>query len=595
MGPEIEIWMVSILLIAVLVLLMTEKITVDRTAIGIMAVLALTGILTPEEVAKGFANSAVITVAAMFLLSQGLIRTGAVGFISESVVRFSKRKHWLGFIIILMIVGITSAFINNTPVVVLFIPIVMSLSCDYDFSPSKMLIPVSYISILAGTCTLIGTSTNIIISDLSATAGYGGLNMFELSLLGVPIAVLGFILLITAGNKMMPDHTAPVCELKNGEHLRYLAEFNIPSKSAYIGRTPSEIFTEKYPSVKLIELVRNSHILEPCCDWIELEEDDILLAKGSADDLVALLKDKQIQLPHSERNLHFGTNLEDDLVVELIVPPQSSVLRDRLLSTDLQNDPDVQIIGIKSRGIHYSEQKIKNATIRIGDIILVRCTRKKLEQIRKGNDFIIVEDIHHNIVEKKKARLAFFIFAGVVFSATIGLTDIMISAISGVFLMAVTGCLKLKDAYRSLQADVLLLIVGTIALGQAMDKTGASQLYAENFLKLFHGLEPGFVLAGIIILTSICTHILSNNATAVLLMPIAISTALALGVNPKPFIIGICFGASACFATPIGYQTNLFVYAPGGYRFTDYLKLGIFLNLLVIIMASIFIPWIWHF
>ena len=595
MGPEIDIWIVSILLVVVLVLLMTEKITVDRTAVGIMVVLAMTDILTPKEVVAGFANPAVITVAAMFLISQGLIRTGAVGFISEWVIRFSKNKHWLGFIIILIIVGITSAFINNTPVVVLFIPIVMSLSCDYDFSPSKMLIPVSYISILAGTCTLIGTSTNIIISDLSAAAGYGGLNMFELSLLGVPIAVLGLIVLVTAGIGMMPGHTAPVCELKDSEHMRYLAEFIIPPQSAYISRTPSDIFAEKYPSLKLIELVRKSHILEPCCDWIEVEEGDILLVKGSADDLVALLKDKQIQLPHSEQNLHFGSNLEDDLVVELIVPPQSSVLRDRLLSTGLQDDADVQIIAVKSRGLHYSEQKIKNATIRIGDIILVRCTRKKLEQIRKGNDFIIIEDVHHTIVEKKKARLSFFIFAGVVISATMGLTDIMISAISGVFLMAISGCLKLKDAYRSLQPDVLLLIIGTIALGQAMEKTGASQLYAENFLNFFQGLGPGFVLAGIIILSSICTHILSNNAAAVLLMPIAISTALTLGVNPKPFIIGICFGASACFATPIGYQTNLLVYAPGGYRFTDYLKLGIPLNLLVIIMASIFIPWIWYF
>ncbi|NNK84793.1 MAG: SLC13/DASS family transporter [Desulfobacterales bacterium] len=595
MNPEIDIWVVSILLITVLVLLMTEKITVDRTAIGIMVILALTGILTPEEVVTGFANSAVITVAAMFLISQGLIRTGAVSFISASVVRFSKQKHWLGFFIILIIVGVTSAFINNTPVVVLFIPIVMSLSCDFNFSPSKMLIPISYISILAGTCTLIGTSTNIIISDLSAAAGYGGLNMFELSILGVPIAVIGLILLMTAGIKMMPSHTAPVCELKDSEKLSYLAEFNIPAESDYISKIPSEIFAEKYPSVKLIELVRKSRILESCCDWVELEEKDILLVKGSADDLVALLKDEQIELPHSEQNLHFGSNLEDDLVVELIVPPQSSVLRDRLLSTDLQDDSDVQIIGVKSRGIHYSEQKIKNATIRIGDIILVRCSRKKLDQIRKGNDFIIVEDVHHNIVEKKKARLAFFIFAGVVFSATTGMLNIMISAISGVFLMAVTGCLKLKDAYRSLQPEVLLLIVGTIALGQAMDKTGASQLYAENFLKLFHGLGPGFVLAGFIILCSICTHILSNNATAVLLMPIAISTALTLGVNPKPFIIGICFGASACFATPIGYQTNLLVYSPGGYRFMDYFKFGIFLNLLVIVMASICIPWIWHF
>jgi len=513
MGSEIDIWIVSILLLAVLILLMSEKITVDRTAIGIMVVLALTGILTPKEAVAGFANSAVVTVAAMFLISQGLIRTGAVGFISESVVRFSKGKHWLGFIIILFIVGITSAFINNTPVVVLFIPIVMSLSCDYDFSPSKMLLPVSYISILGGTCTLIGTSTNIIISDLSAAAGYGGLNMFELSLLGVPIAAAGLILLITVGIKIMPGHTAPVCEFKDSEDTQYLAEFIIPPQSTYISRIPSEIFAEKYPSIKLLELARKSHIMEPCCDWIELEKGDILLVKGSADDLVALLKDKQIQLPHSEQDLHFGTNSEDDLVVELIIPPQSSVLRDRLLSTDLQNDPDVQIIAVKSRRIHYSEQKIKNTTIRIGDIILVRCTRKKLEQIRKGNDFIIIEDVHHAMVEKKKARLAFLIFAGVVVSATIGLTDIMISAITGVFLMAIAGCLKLKDAYRSLQPDILLLIIGTIALGRAMEKTGASQLYAENFLSLFQGLGPGFVLAGIIILSSICTHVLSNNAT----------------------------------------------------------------------------------
>jgi di/tricarboxylate transporter len=492
-------------------------------------------------------------------------------------------------------VGISSAFINNTPVVVLFIPIVMSLSCDYDFSPSKMLIPVSYISILAGTCTLIGTSTNILISDLSAEAGYGGLNMFELSLLGVPLAILGLILIMTAGIRMMPGHTAPVCELKDSEHTRYLAEFIIPPQSDYIKQIPSDIFAEKYPSLILIELVRNSRILEPCCDRVELVEGDILLVKGSAEDLVALLKDKQIQLPHSEQNLHFGLNSEDDLVVELIVPPQSSVLRDRLLSIDLQDDPEIQIIAVKSRGLHYSEQKIKNATIRIGDIILVRCTRKKLEQVRKGNDFIIIEDVHHNIVEKKKARLAFFIFAGVVGSATMGLTDIMISAISGVFLMAISGCLKLKDAYRSLQPEVLLLIIGAITLGKAMEKTGASQLYADNFLNLFQGLGPGFVLTGIILLSSICTHILSNNAAAVLLMPIAVSTALTLGVNPKPFIIGICFGASACFATPIGYQTNLLVYAPGGYRFIDYLKLGIPLNLLVIIMTSIFIPWIWYF
>ncbi|UCF91495.1 MAG: anion permease, partial [Desulfobacterales bacterium] len=214
---------------------------------------------------------------------------------------------------------------------------------------------------------------------------------------------------------------------------------------------------------------------------------------------------------------------------------------------------------------------------------------------RSGNDFIIVEDIHHAIIDKSKARWSVLIFTGVIAAATAGLADIMVCALGGVFLMAMFRCFRLRDAYRSLQPEVLLLIVGTIALGSAMEKTGASRFFAESFLALFHGLGPRFVLAGFILLASISTQILSNNATAVLLLPVAISTALALGVQPKPFIIGVCFGASACFATPIGYQTNLLVYGPGGYRFSDYLKLGLPLNLLVILAGSFFIPLLWPF
>jgi di/tricarboxylate transporter len=271
------------------------------------------------------------------------------------------------------------------------------------------------------------------------------------------------------------------------------------------------------------------------------------------------------------------------------------LLRHRLLSTNLQDDPDVHIIAIKSRQLHYTEQKIQNVKLRLGDIILVRCSRKKLEQLRRGNDFIIVEDVHHAIIDKSKVRWALFIFSGVVLAATFGLADIMVCALTGVLLMVITRCFHLRDAYRSLEPDILLLIIGTIALGSAMAKTGASQLYAESFLSLFESWGPGIVLAGFLILTSICSQLLSNNATAVLLLPIAISTALALGVNPKPFIIGVCFGASACFATPIGYQTNLLVYGPGGYRFSDYLKMGLPLNMLVIIIGAIFIPMIWPF
>jgi len=231
----------------------------------------------------------------------------------------------------------------------------------------------------------------------------------------------------------------------------------------------------------------------------------------------------------------------------------------------------------------------------VGDIILVRCSIDKLQQIRAGTDFIIIEDVHHKIIHKRKARWAILIFTGLIAAASSGLADIMVCALAGVLLMVLTGCLNLRDAYHAIRGDVLLLIVGTIALGAAMEKTGATQLYAEWFLSPFKNASPGVVLAGIILLTSISTQILSNNATAVLILPIAIATALALNVNPKPFIVAVCFGASACFASPIGYQTNLLVYGPGNYRFTDYLKLGIPLNILVIVMGSLLIPVFWPF
>jgi di/tricarboxylate transporter len=245
--------------------------------------------------------------------------------------------------------------------------------------------------------------------------------------------------------------------------------------------------------------------------------------------------------------------------------------------------------------VHYVDQKIQSLKLQVGDIILVRCSKAKLDQIRNERDFIIVEDVHHQIIHKRKARWAVLIFLGLITAASTGLADIMVCALTGVFLLVITGCLNLRDAYRAIRGDVLLLIVGTIALGTAMEKTGASQLYAERFLSLFGDARPTAVLAGVILLTSISTQLLSNNATAVLVLPVAIATALKIGVDPKPFIVAVCFGASACFASPIGYQTNLLVYGPGNYRFGDYLKLGIPLNLLVIVLGTLLIPVFWPY
>jgi len=590
-----DIWIVSAILAAAIFLLITEKLPVDLTAIAIIVTLMVSRILGPAEAIAGFANPAVITVGAMFLISKGMIRTGAVSFISQKVIEFSRGRPSLAVVVILVIVGFASAFINNTPVVVLFIPIVLSLSCELEVSPSKFLIPISYASILAGTCTLIGTSTNIIISDLSAGYGFGSLRMFELSSLGVPIALLGIVFLVLAAPKLMPTMHSPVCEIKNAEHRRYLAELQIPQGSPIIGHEPESYFADNYPNIEVIELIRYSHVFYPDRESLEISPDDLLLVKGSANDLIEILHKNLMELPLSEQGMSFKAEQNESLIVELILPPQSSLVGERLSQTRLRRDPDIHIIAVKRRELHYTEQKIQNIELKVGDIILVRIPESSLNRLRGQADIIIVEDVHHEIVHKRLARRAFLIFGAMVAAATAGLANIMVCALTAAFLMMVTGCLQLRDAYQAIEGRVLLIIIAMIALSAALEKTGASEFYAREFLSLFIGFGPAIVLSGLIILTSISTHVLSNNATAILILPIAISAALGLGVDPKPFIIAVCFGASACFATPIGYQTNLLVYGPGGYRFSDYMKLGMPLNVIVVVLGSIFIPLVWPF
>ena len=590
-----DVFIISAILLVTLYLLVSEKIPAALTALGIIVSLVIFRVLSPKEAVLGFAHPAVITVGAMFVISKGMMRTGAVEFIGRQVIKLSRGNSTLALLIVLVTVSVASAFINNTPVVVLFIPIVMTMCCEYGLSPSRLLIPVSYASILAGTCTLIGTSTNIIISDLSYAHGFGSLSMFELSAIGVPVAVIGIIFLVVASPRLMPSSLNPICQLKDKDNRSYMAELAIPKKSKLIGENPARAFSEKYPGLEVLELIRYSHIFHPIRDDVEMAADDLLLVKGSLNDLVGLIDYEDVELPHSENGLSFGIGKEEPIVVELLIPPQSGLVGQRLLETGLMRDPEINFIAIKRNNLHFTEKQIHDIRLRIGDVILVWCNDQKLNAIRTEREYIIIEDIAEDIVHKRKAWFALVIFLGMVSAATFGFADIMTCALTASFLLIVTGCLQMRDVYSSLQGDVLLLIVGTISLGAAMQQTGVSRIYAEGFLSLFGGCSPQVVLGGIILLTSISTQILSNNATAVLLFPIAVSAAQGLGIDPEPFIIGVCFGASACFASPMGYQTNLLVFGPGGYRFTDYMKMGIPLNVLVLAAGSLCIPYFWHF
>jgi len=592
----IDIWIVSLILAGAVILLVTEKLPVDVTAIGVMVLLALTGILDPLAAVSGFANPAVITVAAMFFISSAMVRTGAVSFLGDRVVSVSKGNPVVALSLVFLIVAVSSAFINNTPVVVLFIPVLMSMGCEYGFSPSRLLIPLSFVSILAGTCTLLGTSTNIIVSDLSAGFGYGDIGMFELAKVGLPIALVGIAFIFPAAKKLLPDTANPTCELENSENRKYLSQFEITGKSPLQGSRLVRRFRDPYPDLEIVELVRQGHIFYPGRDAVTMAKGDLLLAKGTASDLVAIIRENEGQLP-TEKDAPPGESPgpSERMLVEVIIPPQSSLLGEQLRNVNLFKSSGIQIIAAQRKGFQYTEKKIGDIRLKVGDILLVQLPWQKLDQLRGLADFIVVEDVHHRMTNRKKAPLAGLIFLGVVSTAATGLLDIMTSTLTGVFLLSITRCIGIRDAYRAIQGNVLVLIAGTIALGIAMEKTGTSRLYAQGFLELFDGFPPIVILGAFILFTSISTQLLSNNATAILILPIAISTALTIGVSPRPFIIGVCIGASACFATPIGYQTNLLVYGPGGYRFADFFKIGVPLNLMVLVIGTLLIPVFWPF
>ncbi len=590
-----EIWIVSIVLGATLFCLITEKVSVDITAVGIVAVLALTRILTPEEAIAGFANPAVITVAAMFLISRALIKTGAVAVLHDRVTDFSRGRPQLALFLVFLTVAFSSAFINNTPVVVLFIPVLMSMGCRYGFSPSKYLIPLSYVSILAGSCTLIGTSTNILVSDLSASHGFRPIGMFELAKVGIPIAILGIGFIFTFAGRLLPNIVNPTCELEDQEHRKYLSQLSVPDGSNLVGIDSNEAFQAHYTGLKLVEVIRHQHIFYPGRDTFRIAPDDLLIIKGEAREIVHILNENGVISPQSQEPEPLDVTEPANVLVEVIIPPQSAMIGEFIKDVRFFKNSDITILAIERKGFYYTEKRIQNLRLKLGDLLLVQLPWEKLEQIRGDADVIMVEDVNERIVHQQKAPIAGIVFMGVVALAASGILNIMVAALSGVFLLLISRCLTMRDAYRALQGNVLLLIAGTIALGTAMEKTGASEVYAQFFLGLFEGFSPQYILGVFLLLTSISTQLLSNNATAVLLLPIGISSALKIGVSPDPFIIAVCIGASACFATPIGYQTNLLVYGPGAYRFTDYLKMGLPLNLIVLMAGALLIPYFWPF
>ena len=588
----LDIGIVFTILVGAVILFATEAISIDMVALGIIVALAFSGVLTPTEAVGGFANPAVITIAALFVVSAGLVRTGALAFVAEKIIQLSGRSQVRILIISMITVGFISAFMNNTPVIVLFLPIALGIAHQLGVSPSKLLMPISFASIFGGSCTLIGTSTNIIVSSLSASHGFGELGMFEFTKLGMVLVVAGILYTILIGRRLIPERRT-VTGILAGEGVReYMTELVLDKGTPIAGKLLRETFFSRYPDLRVLQIIRDDEIIWPPLQNVALKEGDILLVRGSASDIMSIQSQDGIGLFPELTTEAIRLGASHTALAEFVIMPNSELEKRTIKEIGFHERFGAVVVAIQRRGAHLRE-KIGRLRLRMGDVLLVLAGSEGVDRLRSTSDLALLEGTTKPVLEKRKAPIALAIIVAVVLFASLDFAPVLILAVAGAFLMVLTRCVSLVQAYQAINIPILVLLAGTISLGYAMEKTGGAELVATNLMDLMGQFGPLAQLAAMYALTVVLTAMMSNNATAVLMVPIAISSAVAAGLNPKAFIMAVAFGASASFATPVGYQTNALVYGPGGYRYLDFMKVGIPLNIVFLAISLAIIPMLW--
>ncbi len=573
-----------------LVCFVSEWLPVDLTAIAVMVTLMTLRLVTPQEGLSGFGNSATITVMAMFILSAGISRTGAIQGISNLLIKWGGKHPKRQILAMGAILAPITAVVNNTAVVAVFMPVIEEWCRKMGISVSKLLIPLSYIAILGGMVTTIGTSTNILASGLSEQLGYGAFNIFEFTKLGLITALVGLIYLVVAAPYLLPKRRTPNSDFiaHDYELKDYVSELVIDSCPYLVDKTLHDSGLQHQFDIDVLELIRNGyHFPQPLADKV-LNVGDILLVRSSREELLKVKEERCVSiLPEVKlggQSLEANLTSSEEGIAEVLILPHSNLVGSSLKEQTFRQRYNSTVLAIR-RGEELIHERLSKLSLKFGDILLIQGPKQSLLGLQTHKGILVIDRLELGALRRSKAITAIAIGIGVVVLAAFNLLPIVVSALLGVLLMVITGCLKPREIYESVRWDIIFLLAGLIPLGIAMENSGTTHWLAENMMILGHYLSPSWLLTFFFIITALTTEVLSNSAAVLLLLPIAVEIATMTELNPLAFMFAVVFAASNSFMTPLGYQTNTMVYGAGGYKFLDFVRVGAPLTILMTLVV----------
>lgn len=579
-------------IVVAFILFATEYFEIDHISLGIIAVLVITGVLSTEEGVRGFSNEATLTVAAMFVLSDALLKTGIIESIAPLVVRLIRWSPRAAVGSIVAVAGSLSAFINNTPVVATFIPIIAGASRKTKVSASKFLIPLSFGAMFGGCCTLIGTSTNLLISGIAVKSGLEPLRMFTLAPLGLIFFAVGATYLLLFSKKLLPERRLEV-DLSSVTVQDYITEIKVVKQHEDMPITISNLFKKDGMEVVVEQIKRGRKVTKDPSREFELKEGDHLLVRGEREKIQNLLKNESLIISDKMGTRNFAE--DESKLVEIVILPNSELVNQRLDNVDFLYRYRAKVLAIRQRGLERL-QDLNRVRLKSGDMLMLQTTELGHKMLlnaegKRRAPFVSLSEYGLPNFSKKKLFFVIAVITAIITLATLETVPIMVAALAGIVLLVLFKITTMEDAYLAIDWKVVVLLAGALSLGEAMNKSGVSEMVAEFLVNhIGEKMGPIAMISALYITTSLSTEIMSNNAAAALLAPIAISIAASFGSDPLPFLLSIAFAASASFMTPIGYQTNTMVYSAGNYTFMDFVRVGAPLNLIFWILATFLIP-----